>query len=113
MAELDVPVIEPLDPEVEELWSSRALLLVLLLLILSFWTSYYLKVRKIKSIHETIVALFAGAQAAGRSVSTIHTKLTHVPRHVCWVMHTSAARRCRARHASLQGLPRSDTSRET
>lgn len=30
------------------------------LLILSFWVSYYLKVRRIKSIHETIVALFAG-----------------------------------------------------
>ncbi|MBW0501210.1 hypothetical protein O181_040925, partial [Austropuccinia psidii MF-1] len=49
-----------LDPEVEELWSSRALLLVLVLLILSFWVSYYLKVRKIKTIHETLVALFAG-----------------------------------------------------
>ncbi|GAA5972160.1 hypothetical protein JCM8115_007141, partial [Rhodotorula mucilaginosa] len=49
-----------LDPEVEELWSSRALLLVLLLLILSFWVSYYLKVRRIRSIHETIVALFSG-----------------------------------------------------
>jgi sodium/hydrogen exchanger-like protein 6/7 len=35
-------------------------LLVLLLLILSFWVSYYLKVRRIKSVHETLVALFAG-----------------------------------------------------
>lgn len=34
---------------------------VLLLLILSFWVSYYLKVRRIRSIHETIVALFSGA----------------------------------------------------
>lgn len=33
---------------------------MLLLLILSFWVSYYLKVRRIKSVHETIVALFAG-----------------------------------------------------
>ncbi|GAA5884475.1 hypothetical protein JCM3774_005579 [Rhodotorula dairenensis] len=51
---------EVLDPEVQELWSSRALLLVLLLLILSFWVSYYLKVHRIRSIHETIVALFSG-----------------------------------------------------
>mgnify|MGYP001596810500 FL=1 len=29
-------------------------------MILSFWVSYYLKVRRIRSIHETIVALFAG-----------------------------------------------------
>ncbi|GAA5942998.1 bifunctional K:H/Na:H antiporter NHX1 [Sporobolomyces koalae] len=49
-----------LDPEVEELWSSRALLLVLFLLVLSFWVSYYLKVRRIRSIHETLVAMFAG-----------------------------------------------------
>ncbi|CAH7685561.1 Sodium/hydrogen exchanger family-domain-containing protein [Phakopsora pachyrhizi] len=49
-----------LDPEVEELWSSRALLLVLVLLILSFWVSYYLKIRRIKTVHETLVALFAG-----------------------------------------------------
>ncbi|KAL8279920.1 hypothetical protein RQP46_007770 [Phenoliferia psychrophenolica] len=54
----ETPII--LDPTVEELWSSRALLIVLLLLILSFWVSYYLKVRRIRSIHETIVALFAG-----------------------------------------------------
>ncbi|KAK4049934.1 monovalent cation:H+ antiporter, CPA1 (nhx1) [Microbotryomycetes sp. JL201] len=53
-----------LEPGVqEELWESRALLLVLLLLILSFWVSYYLKVRRIRSIHETIVALFAGKSA--------------------------------------------------
>ncbi|KAK4703146.1 hypothetical protein P7C70_g3072, partial [Phenoliferia sp. Uapishka_3] len=54
----DLPTV--LDPAVEELWSSRALLIVLLLLILSFWVSYYLKIRRIRSIHETIVALFAG-----------------------------------------------------
>lgn len=38
----------------------HTVLLVLLLLILSFWVSYYLKVRRIKSVHETLVALFAG-----------------------------------------------------
>lgn len=54
------PTAPELSPEVEELWSSRALLIVLLLLILSFWVSYYLKVRRIRSIHETIVALFSG-----------------------------------------------------
>ena len=35
----------------------------MLLLVLSFWVSYYLKVRRIRSIHETIVALFAGKQS--------------------------------------------------
>ncbi|WAR59556.1 hypothetical protein PtB15_11B196 [Puccinia triticina] len=59
MEEAKPPEIH-LDPEVEELWSSRALLLVLVLLILSFWVSYYLKIKRIKTIHETLVALFAG-----------------------------------------------------
>ena len=64
---LSDPSVITLDPEVEELWSSRALLLVLLLRILSFWVSYYLKVRRIRSVHETIVALFAGQSS--RTVS--------------------------------------------
>lgn len=46
--------------EVEERDSSLALFLVLLLLIGSFWTSYYLKVKRITAVHETIVGLFAG-----------------------------------------------------
>ncbi|BGP43154.1 monovalent cation:H+ antiporter, CPA1 (nhx1), partial [Rhodotorula kratochvilovae] len=33
---------------------------VLLLLIFSFWVSYYLKVRRIRSVHETIIAMFSG-----------------------------------------------------
>ncbi|GJN93746.1 hypothetical protein Rhopal_006803-T1 [Rhodotorula paludigena] len=59
-APLPDPADLELDPEVEELWSSRALLIVLVLLIFSFWISYYLKVRRIRSIHETIIAMFSG-----------------------------------------------------
>ncbi|GAA6018318.1 hypothetical protein JCM10207_000803 [Rhodosporidiobolus poonsookiae] len=72
-----LPGGDELSPEQEEIWSSRALsassrpnpfspsplssrVQVLLLLILSFWVSYYLKVRRIRSIHETIIAMFAG-----------------------------------------------------
>ena len=46
--------------EEQERDSSLALFLVLLLLIGSFWTSYYLKVKRITAVHETIVGLFAG-----------------------------------------------------
>lgn len=46
--------------EEQERFSSLALFVVLSLLIGSFWTSYYLKVRKITAVHETIVGLFAG-----------------------------------------------------
>ncbi|UZJ57426.1 hypothetical protein CBS101457_006746 [Exobasidium rhododendri] len=48
------------NAEEQERDSSLALFLVLLLLIGSFWTSYYLKVKKITAVHETIVGLFAG-----------------------------------------------------
>jgi sodium/hydrogen exchanger-like protein 6/7 len=54
-----VPTSIP-QAEAEERNSSLALFLVLLLLIGSFWTSYYLKVKRITAVHETIVGLFAG-----------------------------------------------------
>jgi solute carrier family 9 (sodium/hydrogen exchanger), member 6/7 len=46
--------------EEEEYYSSWSLFLVCMLLILSLWTSYYLQIKKIKLIHETLVAIFAG-----------------------------------------------------
>ena len=50
---------EPI-PEEEEYYSSWSLFLVCLLLILSLWTSYYLQIKKIRTIHETLVSIFAG-----------------------------------------------------
>src|SRR5689334_5029948 len=47
------PTAAPLpDAEQQERFSSLALFLVLSLLILSFWTSYYLKVKRITAVHE-------------------------------------------------------------
>lgn len=46
--------------EEEEFYSSWSLFLVCLLLILSLWTSYYLQLKRIRAIHETLVAIFAG-----------------------------------------------------
>ena len=54
------PALPVPDAEQQERFSSLALFLVLALLILSFWTSYYLKVKRITAVHETIVGLFAG-----------------------------------------------------
>ena len=53
-----VSVTLPADES--ERFSSLALSLVLFLLITSFLTSYYLKVKRITAVHETIVGLFAG-----------------------------------------------------
>lgn len=51
---------EQIDAEQAERFSSLALFLVLFLLMGSFLTSYYLKVKRITAVHETIVGLFAG-----------------------------------------------------
>lgn len=50
----------PPPAEEQERDSSLALFLVLSLLIFSFFVSYYLRVKRITAIHETIVGLFAG-----------------------------------------------------
>lgn len=52
------------DAEENEWFSSLALFLVLFLLVGSFLTSYYLKVKRITAVHETIVGLFAGRSCA-------------------------------------------------
>ncbi|KAH9993430.1 Sodium/hydrogen exchanger family-domain-containing protein [Russula vinacea] len=46
--------------EEEEFYSSWSLFLVCLLLILSLWTSYYLQIKRIRAIHETVVSIVAG-----------------------------------------------------
>jgi sodium/hydrogen exchanger-like protein 6/7 len=46
--------------EEEEYYSSWSLFLVCLLLILSLWTSYYLQIKRIRAVNETIVSIFAG-----------------------------------------------------
>lgn len=47
-------------PEEEEYYSSWSLFLVCMLLILSLWTSYYLQIKRIRAVHETLVSIFAG-----------------------------------------------------
>lgn len=46
--------------EVEELYSSWSLFIVCVLLILSLLTSYYLQIKRIRAVHETVVSIFAG-----------------------------------------------------
>ena len=47
-------------PDVEEYYSSWSLFLVCVLLILSLWTSYYLQIKRIRAVHETLVSILAG-----------------------------------------------------
>lgn len=49
------PVVEE-----EEFYSSWSLFLVCMLLVVSLWTSYYLQIKRIRAVHETLVSIFAG-----------------------------------------------------
>jgi hypothetical protein len=46
--------------EDEEYYSSWSLFLVCMLLILSLLTSYYLQIKRIRAVHETLVSIVAG-----------------------------------------------------
>ncbi|RUS23576.1 Sodium/hydrogen exchanger family-domain-containing protein, partial [Jimgerdemannia flammicorona] len=48
------------QPVEEELYSSWALLILTTLLIGALWTSYYLQLKKIRAIHETVASIVAG-----------------------------------------------------
>ncbi|KAF9261999.1 sodium/hydrogen exchanger [Marasmius fiardii PR-910] len=50
----------PVGATDEEWYSSWSLFLVCILLILSLLTSYYLQIKRIRAIHETLVSIFAG-----------------------------------------------------
>lgn len=55
-----VPTQQVDPPDEEEYYSSWSLFLVCMLLILSLWTSYYLQIKRIRAIHETLVSIVAG-----------------------------------------------------
>ena len=48
------------DSGQNEIYASWSLLILILLLILAFFTSYLLRSKKIQAVHETVVSIFAG-----------------------------------------------------
>lgn len=48
------------QPLEEEMYSSWALLILMTLLIGALWTSYYLQLKKIRAVHETVISIMAG-----------------------------------------------------
>jgi sodium/hydrogen exchanger-like protein 6/7 len=55
--------LDPEDPTnaiQDELYSSWALLIIVSLLIATLWMSYYLQLKKIRAVHETVVSIFGG-----------------------------------------------------
>ena len=68
----------PLDAEENERFSSLALFFVLFPLIISFLTSYYLKIKRITAVHETIVGLFAGMIVGAIATGTVKARARDV-----------------------------------
>lgn len=52
-----VPGDQPME---EEMYSSWALLIFMTLLMGALWTSYFLQLRKIRAVHETVISIMAG-----------------------------------------------------
>lgn len=48
------------QPLEEEMYSSWALFILMTLLIGALWTSYYLQLRQIRAVHETVISIMAG-----------------------------------------------------
>lgn len=56
----DLESEDPSNAIQNELYSSWALLILVVLLIATLWMSYYLQLKKIRAFHETVVSIFGG-----------------------------------------------------
>lgn len=51
---------EPSDAGQQEIFSSWALFILIMLLIAALFASYILQQKKIQAVHETVISIFAG-----------------------------------------------------
>ena len=58
---------EPTNAIQEELYSSWAFLILVILLIATLWTSYYLQLNRIRAVHETVLSIFGGVSLSSRN----------------------------------------------
>lgn len=56
----DLPQEGTVDAGTEEIFQSWALLIIIVLLIFSLWTSYYLQSKRIQTVHESVISIFSG-----------------------------------------------------
>ena len=71
--ERDLDSEEPTDPALEEIYSSWALFIFVALLIGTLWCSYFLQLKKIRAIHETVIAIFGGKLGTGVQICLIRS----------------------------------------
>jgi hypothetical protein len=68
-ARTDAEIVEP-DSAQKEIFSSWALFILIMLLIVALFTSYMLQQQKVQAVHETVVSIFAGMLGLDRMVHT-------------------------------------------
>lgn len=77
------------EPEAgqKEIFTSWALSILIVLLIIALFTSYTLQTRKIQAVHETVLSIFAGTLASCKLASHLHLQIgvrgPHSARTVC------------------------------
>lgn len=59
-ADIGNPDESIVDPATKEMYQSWALFILIVLLIVSLWTSYYLQSKRIQAVHESVLSIFAG-----------------------------------------------------
>lgn len=85
-------VEEPAEAGQQEIFSSWALFILIMLLILALFTSYILQSKKIQAVHETVISIIAGTQPE-LQISMIGTSLRSY-RNAGWTRHTRLPRKC-------------------
>jgi sodium/hydrogen exchanger-like protein 6/7 len=53
-------IIEPAEAGQKEIFTSWALFIMIVLLIIALFTSYILQQKRIQAVHETVISIFAG-----------------------------------------------------
>ena len=76
------------EPEAgqKEIYSSWALFILLMLLILALFASYMLQHKKIQAVHETVISIFAGGTLAAGTGFEQFRRLSKY-RHGSWSHH--------------------------
>jgi solute carrier family 9 (sodium/hydrogen exchanger), member 6/7 len=56
----------------KEIFASWALFILIMLLIVAFFTSYFLQEKKVTAVHETVISIFAGMPPLASLPSGLH-----------------------------------------
>lgn len=71
------------DASEKEIYASWAIFILIMLMIVALFTSYFLQQRKVTAIHETVASIFAGVYHAQRNSGVLGMSTNIMARHGC------------------------------